>query len=121
MKILLEIMTKITPTKKDDKFRNWIRDKTIRNALILDDRVSYKRVSDVIRDGYGRNLDAVQLGTMGRDPILIAYARKDPEGRAIVTTEVRKPSKRRQNRKIPDVRDSLGIRWCGPFELKFSC
>ena len=35
--------------------------------------------------------------------------------RCVVTTEVSKPSKQRQNRQLPDVCNALGVTWCTPF------
>jgi hypothetical protein len=36
---------------------------------------------------------------------------------SVVTTEVSKPSAKRQNRHVPDVCRSLGVQSCGPFQL----
>lgn len=33
----------------------------------------------------------------------------------MVTVETSQPSKQRQNKKIPDACNALGVRWCDPF------
>jgi hypothetical protein len=47
----------------------------------------------------------------GRDPFLIAYCMADGD-RCVVTTEVSKPRKKRQNRKVPDVCNCFAIACC---------
>jgi hypothetical protein len=49
-------------------------------------------------------------------PFLIAYALARAEERCVVTVEVSKPSKKRQNRKIPDVCGDFGVRCLDPFQ-----
>lgn len=66
-------------------------------------------VSRVINEGYCPDPTDQEIEAMGRDPFLLAYALADPLNHTIVTTEVSKPSKRRANRKVPDVGRDLGI------------
>ena len=54
---------------------------------------------------------------IGRDPFLIASALADLDNRCIVTAEVSKPKKQRQNRRISDVCDQLGIPRRNAFEF----
>ena len=48
-----------------------------------------------------------------RNPYALASAAE----RSVVTTEVSRPSRQRQNRKIPDVCSAVGVQCCGPFTL----
>jgi hypothetical protein len=70
----------------------------------------------VVREGYAPDLTDVQIEELGRDPFLVAYAMAGNE-RCVVTTEVSKPAKIRQNRQLPDVCQTFGVAWCGPFKL----
>ena len=45
---------------------------------------------------------------MGRDPFIVAYALMGPN-RTVVTKEVPKPSKKRGDRKLPDVCETMGV------------
>src|SRR4051794_7989478 len=99
-----------------DELSKWIKDKSRKEALLLKETLDPLAVRDVVNRGYGTGLTDVQQEKMGRDPLLIAYAfgRSD---RCIVTTEVRAPSRQRQNRKVPDVCDSLSVRWISGYDL----
>jgi hypothetical protein len=50
--------------------------------------------------------------TRWRDPFLLAYAMTNPAERRVVTVEVSKPSRTRQNRHLPDVCKTLGLNCC---------
>ncbi|WP_216361514.1 DUF4411 family protein [Candidatus Chloroploca asiatica] len=58
----------------------------------------------------------MSLSKIGRDPFLVAYALAVPP-RCVVTVEVSRPARKRQNRKVPDVCTSLGVQWCNTFTL----
>jgi len=104
-------------SNKDDPLFQWIRDADNRNALRLDEEVDPLLVQRTVRLGYGDDLTDDEVEQLGRDPFLPAYALSDLENRCVVTTEVSKPAKQRQNRRLPDVCETLGVPWCGPFEL----
>ena len=74
-------------------------------------------VQEVIEQGYGSDLTDDELEEIGRDPILIAYGRIDLANRCVVTTEASAPSKKRQNRRVPDVCNDFGVAWCNTFIL----
>jgi hypothetical protein len=76
-------------------------------AILLDEAVEPNLVADVINNGYAPDLTDDETLQIGRDPFLIAYALASPANRCVVTTEVSAPSKRRQNRRIPDAGDLM--------------
>ena len=121
VKIPLEIWEEITPgRKKGDSFLEWISDDENSAALVLDEEVDSGALQIVVSKGYSDNLNELELEVVGRDPFLIAYAFADAAGRCVVTAEASKPSKQRQNRHIPDVCDTLHVKWCDPFALNRS-
>ena len=96
--------------------RDWICSKDIKEALVLDEEVDTDLVERVLTEGYGAHLTDSDLEKIGQDPFLIAYALAAAD-RAVVTKEMPKPSARRANRKIPDVCDTLNVRWMRDFDL----
>lgn len=95
----------------------WIRDEAVRTALLLPGEVDADLVRYVVHNGYATDLNDHEIEALGRDPFLVAHALSDHANRCVVTTEVSKPGKQRQNRKIPDVCAGLGVRCCDPFTL----
>lgn len=102
----------------------WVRHDANRAALLLQGEADGDLVRRVLHDGYAADLTDDEVEGLGRDPFLIAHALAEPAERCVVTTEVSKPAKTRQNRKIPDVCASLGVDCCDPFTwlrtLRFS-
>ena len=96
--------------------REWICRQDIKESLILDEEVNAELLEQVLTDGYGDNLTDSDLEKIGRDPFLVAYALA-MEDRVVVTKETPRPSAQRANRKIPDVCDSLNVRWMRDFDL----
>ncbi len=86
-------------------------------TLLLDESVDLLLAKKVSDEGYGEDLTDEELAKIGRDPFLIAYALKDPSRRSVVTTETSRPSKRRANRKIPNVCSDFGVECYHTFEL----
>jgi Domain of unknown function (DUF4411) len=117
VKVPHEILEEVLAGRPDEPLINWLSVDENRGALALDETVDANLVQQVVTTGYADDLTDDELQELGRDPFLIAYALFDAADRCVVTTEVSKPSRRRQNRKIPDVCDSLGVRCCGPFTL----
>ena len=94
----------------------WVRDE--KSSLLLPRQVSSAQLRMVMRAySQGRALNDDDISKIGKDPFLIAYAARDPSEFCIVTTEVSAPSKRRANRKIPDVADEFGVDTLDPFEF----
>jgi hypothetical protein len=117
VKIPMEVMEEILDGRKeDDLLLNWLREKANMDALILDESVDETIVEQVVSQGYAKDLTDDEVEVLGRDPFLIAYGLSGAD-RCVVTTEVSRPSKQRQNRAIPDVCRSLAVSCCGPFEV----
>ena len=117
VKLPLEIMEEILAGKKDDDpLLTWIKDPANRQALLLDEVVDPDLVNKVVESGYASDLTDDELEEIGRDPFLIAYGLSGAD-RCVVTTEVSAPSKKRQNRRIPDVCATFGVECCTPFKV----
>jgi len=119
-KIPLEIIEEIdVSSRKDDRLIEWIKKGDNRSVLQLKEEVNSKLVHKVIKDGYAEDLSDVEVDQLGRDPFLIAYAMAAmaDKKRCVVTMEVSKPSRKRQNRKVPDVCASLSVQCCNIFKM----
>jgi hypothetical protein len=102
--------------KNEDLLLNWIKQPHVRNALLLDEKVDSELVARVTENGYAPDLTDTELEVVGRDPFLIAYAMSASD-RCVVSTEVSAPSKKRQNRRVPDVCKMFGIDCHTPFKV----
>ena len=87
------------------------------NALRLDEDVDQKLVERVTQSGYAPDLNDEEVERLGCDPFLIAYALGDAAQRAVVTTEVSRPSRKRANRHIPDVCRHLKVDCYNTFQF----
>jgi hypothetical protein len=114
IKMPRDIFDEVTPPP--GPFAAWLAQKTVREALILDESISVSVIRRVLDVGYAPDLTDVQIDAIGKDPFLVASALGGTD-RVVVTVEVSKPSKQRQNRKVPDVCQRLGIKSINPFEL----
>lgn len=115
IKIPLEIYEEIT--RGSDTLADWAKHPQTKVALLFEEEVDQDAVQWVTYEGYGYDLDDVDIEKIGRDSFLISYAIRDKSNRCIVTTEVSKPSKNGSNKHIPDVCNELDIIWCDPFEM----
>jgi hypothetical protein len=115
IKIAIEIMEEIL-AGHDDALLDWLKNDANQGALRFHERVRPDLVRRVVYEGYAADLTDDEVEKLGRDPFLISYGLAAIE-RCIVTTEVSRPSKFRQNRKIPDVCSTLKLDCCGPFDL----
>lgn len=117
IKIPIEIIEEIKAGRKEnDLLYEWIRDKDNLDALTLDEEVDSTILQRVVAEGYAPDLTDDEIELLGRDPFLVAYALAGPS-RCVVTTEASKPSKKRQNRRLPDVCMDLAVPWCDTFTL----
>lgn len=120
VKLPIEIYEEIkdgpTDEEKDLLFA-WLQDENVKAALVLNEDVDPALVQDVVTNGYAADLTDDEIEQIGRDPFLVAYAMADSTQRCVVTKEVSKPRKQRQNRQLPDVCDTMQAQWCDPFEL----
>ncbi|MCE3001354.1 MAG: DUF4411 family protein [Xanthomonadaceae bacterium] len=120
VKIPQEIFEEIRDGPDDaekDLLYGWLQDESVRNALLLAEDVDVHAVRHVVERGYASDLTDTEVEMIGRDPFLIAYAIVDVPGRWVVTCEVSKRKLQRQNRRVPDVCDDLGVKWCDPFRM----
>lgn len=119
-KIPLEIFEEIKdgPTDAEkDLLYAWLQQPFVKKALLLAESVDAAFVERVVTRGYAPDLTDTEVEQLGRDPFLVAYAMAAPDKRIVVTSEVSKPKKRRQNRRLPDVCNTLDIQWCDPFDF----
>lgn len=120
IKIPLELFEEITDGSKDDKkdlLFAWVQQNENKEALVLQETPDINLVQHAVNKGYATDLTDDEVEQLGRDPFILAYALKAPDARCIVTTEVSKPKKQRQNRHIPDVCKTLGVQCCNTFNL----
>ncbi len=133
VKIPREIYQEIIPTSYPDSTKNynhyqkakkslfdWTHQQDVIEKLILDEQIDRSIYEQVLRRGYGENLEDTDYRKMGQDPFLIAYAMKQPH-RIVVTKERSKPSKIKGNRKIPDVCKDLEIECIDDYEFQRRC
>ncbi len=123
IKIPMEIIEEIKPGHKKvggsgekDPLYDWMQQTSTINSLKLEEEVNIELVQEVIEKGYASDLTDDEVEQLGRDPFLIAYAIAESD-RCVVTTEVSKPSKQRQNRHLPDVCNTMNVQYCDPFTL----
>ena len=111
IKIPVEIFNEVVPlgTSRKDRLTEWMKNN--RSVLILSETASGTVIDQVIRLGYTSNPTAADLEKMGQDPCLLSYAYRYNDERTVVTTERSRPGAHGVNRKIPDVCDSLNLRW----------
>lgn len=120
VKIPIEIFEEIKEGPDDqakDLLFEWIQRPSIQQAIILEEEVDMSLVQRICNSGYATDLTDIEIEEIGRDPFLMAYALRVPEERAVITSEVSKPSLKRHKRKVPDVCRTLGIKSYTPFEL----
>ena len=117
VKMPIEILDEVLAGhKENDPLLDWLKDTDTISALSLQEEVDHQLVQRVVATGYAPDLTDDELEQLGRDPFLVAYALAGPD-RCVVTTEVSRPGKTRQNRKIPDVCKTFSIQCLDPFAL----
>ena len=120
VKMPLEIYEEVKDGPDDgekDLLFAWIQAPEVKAALVLQEKVNDTLVGRALVEGYAPDLTDDEIEVIGRDPFLVAYAMAHPDGRTVVTSEVSASSKKRQNRKLPDVCKTMGVLSCNPFEL----
>lgn len=96
---------------------DWLTDSTVSKSMVLDKQTNPAHLNVVITQGYAPDLNDSELEEIGQDPFLIAYAYADPSGITVVSREVSAPSKKRANRRVPDVCTGFSIRCISDFEF----
>ncbi len=115
IKIPEEIIEEISAG--NDQLAQWIKQREVKKALMLEEEVDSALFQQVMDEGYGQDLTDIEIQTIGRDPFLITYALADPQTRTIVTSENSSPSKQRANRKIPDICTQFHIQCIKKYDL----
>jgi hypothetical protein len=115
IKLCLEVYEEVTDAEGD--LPDLLKTDQFKEALRLPGECEQQLVDTVVTQGYAPDLTDVELVTIGRDPFLIAHALSDMEKRCVVTTETAAPSKKRQNRKVPDVCKQFKIPCITAFHL----
>lgn len=115
IKVPFEIFNEIAVSKGD--LKEWITSPDNSKKLRLDAQVDLLVLRRVINEGYAPDLNESEIEQIGQDPFLVAYAIPLRTTVTIVTREVAKPSKKRQNRKVPDICAQFGVRCIGDFQL----
>lgn len=113
VKMCIEVFEEVTDG--NGQLPDWLKRDDVKDALLLDEESDQAVVSRVVNDGYARDLTDIEIITVGRDPFLIAHAIANADDRCVVTTEPSAPSKRRQNRRVPDVCRQFGVQSCNGF------
>jgi len=115
VKIPIEVFEEISIG--NDELAAWIKTADVKSSMLLAEPVDVSLVSQVINQGYSKDLTDNEVVKLGRDPFLIAYALKSSLDRIVVTTEASKPKRVGANRHMPDVCKSLGVKWCHTFQF----
>ena len=114
IKMPLEIHNEIAVSH--GPLKDWICERRIKQALILDEEVDAELLDRVLTEGYGTNPTDSDLEKIGEDALLIAYALAANDS-VVVTKETPRPRAQRANRKIPDVCESLNVECITDFDL----
>lgn len=115
VKIPYEIFLEVKAGPKEDDLLTWVTQN--KSTLILNEEVHVPTLQKIQEEGYADDLTESEVKKIGNDPFLIAYAFMFRSRRAVVTAEVSKPSKKRANRRIPDVCNEFKVHCINPFQL----
>jgi hypothetical protein len=115
IKVCIEVYEEVTAGTGD--LVDWMNKHEVKTVLQLAEETDPALVKQVVEKGYAADLTDEEIISVGRDPFLIAHALKSPEDRRVVTTERSAPSRKRQNRKVPDVSKGLGVQPRDTFQL----
>jgi hypothetical protein len=120
VKMPQEMFDEVKDGRKDGKkdlLFGWLQTPSVKDSLLMDEEADEHLVRSVMDVGYAADLTDDEIPQLGNDPFLIAYALADVDNRCVVTTEVSKPKRKRQNRHIPDVCQTMGVKCIDTFEL----
>src|SRR5437660_2701373 len=120
LKVPLEMYEEVKEGGKDDEkdpLLAWIKTHDVKTAVLLDEEADPALVASVVSTGYAPDLTDDEVLQIGKDPFLIAYALASPADRCVVTTEVSRPRRVRQNRHVPDVCSTMGVLCYNTFQM----
>lgn len=115
IKIAIEVLEEIAEGR--DRLATWAKDQNVIDALRLNEDADPARVDEIVRKGYAGDLSDEEVERIGKDPFIVSHAVADASSRVVVTTEHAAPSKKRANRRLPDVCKTMGVDSCDTFEL----
>ena len=115
LKIPDEMYKEVMAGYKGDSLRDWVMKRKV--TLLLEENADISLVRRVTNEGYANDLNDEEREKVGNDAFLIAYALADAANRCVVTMEESKPSKKRAERRIPDVCNALGIKCINTFQM----
>jgi len=115
VKLPYEIYNEIAISTGD--LGDWIKTPDHSKKLKLSAQIDPAILQRIINEGYAPDLNESELDQIGQDPFLVAYALPMAPAVTIVTREVSKPRKQRQNRKVPDVCAQFGVRCLSDFQF----
>lgn len=95
-------------SKGSDELARWVKEKSCKDALMLNEITDPKVLQLVLDISYGQNLTDVEAAKIGKDPFLVAYAYNDSD-RCVVTSEILQSGKQRANTKLPDACRKVGV------------
>lgn len=113
---------------RQQTFGKWLKSKDILRHLVLHHKIRSGTLHRVYREGYLQKesgasaLDATEIRKVQADAYLVAAAIElaSPSRQVtVVTREVPAPSKKRANRRIPDICESLQVRWIDDPTFRF--
>ncbi len=116
IKIPQEIYDELLDGNKDDPLYIWAKNPENNKVLLLNKKFDIDLVQKATYEGYAKDLTDDEIEQLGHDPFILAYALAEKQC-CVVTTEVSKPSRQKQNRHMPDVCKSLGIECCDTFSM----
>lgn len=102
-----------------DPLADWVSDKDVKDALLLNEQPDPALVQRALNDGYQSQdprFNDGELQKIGRDAFLVAYGLADPV-RIITTREVSRRTKRLGASKLPDACDDCGVNWTTDYEM----
>lgn len=115
VKLCIEIYEELTEGR--GALPEWLKRDDVKRALLLEEESDPALVNRVVSEGYAPDLTDIEVMDIGRDPFLIAHAMANTATRCVVTTEAAAPSKKRQNRRIPDVCKDFDVQSCNGFSF----
>ena len=101
----------------NDDLADWAKKRDVTRAIAHEYELTPDIIAKVLDEAYGQNLTEVEIEIIGADAFLVAHAITEPKAHVVVTRETSKPSAKRQNRRVPDVCKTFGIRCITLFEL----
>jgi hypothetical protein len=114
VKVPRVIFDEVTPPP--GPLADWVKQKEVRDLMILGEPIARARVTYILEHGYGPELNDVEIEKIAKDPFLVAAAMAAPD-RVVVTREVSKPKRQRANRKVPDICDRFDVPVITDFQL----